>query len=145
MKLNKFKNKLYAGIAVLCSALSFTSCEAGLTYEEAPESYYSQVGISGITISAREWFQDQIYATNWNQWVDNYISTVTIGGTSSFNWTNNTGAAITLVDGTVVAPGEQVTVASSTSTEACSEAPDGTLYVYHMYATDYAIYNTKYF
>ncbi len=141
MKLNKYLNKLYAGIAVLCSTLSFTACEADLTYEEAPESYYSQVGISGITISAREWFVDQMYAVNWNKWVDNYISTVTVGGTGSFSWTNNTNAAIT-VNGKSVAPGETVTVTSSTTTESCSEAPDGTLYVYNMYVTDHAIYNT---
>ena len=47
MKLNKFINRLYAGLGIFCGTLIFTGCQAGLTYDEAPESMYSEVGVSG--------------------------------------------------------------------------------------------------
>ena len=39
--MNKLLNKICIGAAVLCSASVISSCTAGLTYEEAPESVYS--------------------------------------------------------------------------------------------------------
>ena len=42
--MNKLLNKICIGAAVLCSASVISSCTAGLTYEEAPESVYSEVG-----------------------------------------------------------------------------------------------------
>lgn len=44
--MNKLLNKICIGAAVLCSASVISSCTAGLTYEEAPESVYSEVGVS---------------------------------------------------------------------------------------------------
>ncbi len=43
--MNKLLNKICIGAAVLCSASVISSCTAGLTYEEAPESVYSEVGV----------------------------------------------------------------------------------------------------
>ena len=40
--MNKLLNKICIGAAVLCSASVISSCTAGLTYEEAPESVYSE-------------------------------------------------------------------------------------------------------
>lgn len=77
--MNKLLNKICIGAAVLCSASVISSCTAGLTYEEAPESVYSEVGVSKIELKARELFNDKIYAVNWNKWVDNYIDTRLIG------------------------------------------------------------------
>lgn len=142
MKFNKIIKNLYGGVAILCATLAFTSCEAGVTYEESPENVYSEVGISSITISGREWFKGQIYASNWNKWVDNYIDTQNISKTSSFKWTNRTGNPYTLNDGTVVAPNETVELKSTRTEESCAEAPDGKLYVINMYAVDHATYVT---
>ena len=52
--MNKLLNKICIGAAVLCSASVISSCTAGLTYEEAPESVYSEVGVSKIELKARE-------------------------------------------------------------------------------------------
>ena len=53
MKLNKFINKFYQGFGLLCAVLAFSSCKADLTYEEADESQYTQVGLSAVTILAQ--------------------------------------------------------------------------------------------
>ena len=90
--MNKLLNKICIGAAVLCSASVISSCTAGLTYEEAPESVYSEVGVSKIELKARELFNDKIYAVNWNKWVDNYIDTRLIGSSDVFTWVNRTGA-----------------------------------------------------
>ncbi len=82
--MNKLLNKICIGAAVLCSASVISSCTAGLTYEEAPESVYSEVGVSKIELKARELFNDKIYAVNWNKWVDNYIDTRLIGSSDVF-------------------------------------------------------------
>lgn len=89
--MNKLLNKICIGAAVLCSASVISSCTAGLTYEEAPESVYSEVGVSKIELKARELFNDKIYAVNWNKWVDNYIDTRLIGSSDVFTWVNRTG------------------------------------------------------
>lgn len=94
--MNKLLNKICIGAAVLCSASVISSCTAGLTYEEAPESVYSEVGVSKIELKARELFNDKIYAVNWNKWVDNYIDTRLIGSSDVFTWVNRTGAPYTL-------------------------------------------------
>lgn len=93
--MNKLLNKICIGAAVLCSASVISSCTAGLTYEEAPESVYSEVGVSKIELKARELFNDKIYAVNWNKWVDNYIDTRLIGSSDVFTWVNRTGAPYT--------------------------------------------------
>ena len=143
MKLYRIFDKIFGGVALLGVSLAFTNCEAGLTYDEAPESQYTKVEVSAVTISARELFQDQkIYAKNWNRWVDNYINTVKIGGTGEFNYKNTSGSVVTLNDGTKVQPGETVKVASSNTEEPCEEAPNGKLYVFNVYVVDHAKYST---
>ena len=67
--MNKLLNKICIGAAVLCSASVISSCTAGLTYEEAPESVYSEVGVSKIELKARELFNDKIMQlTGTNGW-----------------------------------------------------------------------------
>ena len=114
MKFTRMFNKLYVGLAMICG-LAFTSCEAGLTYDEVPESVYSEVGLSGtpFTLRSRAWFQDQIYAVNWNKWVDNYINT------------------------------QQISWETNITQESNSDAPGGTLYVVNVKANTSVIYNTS--
>ena len=100
------------GFAVLCMALAFSSCEAGLTYQEATEAYYSEVGVTEFRLKARELFEDKIYAINWNQWVENYINT------------------------------QQISWECSMTTESNSDAPDGTLYVLNVKAHPRVTYQT---
>ena len=144
MKSNSIKKKFLGSISMLLTALAFTGCEADKVYEEAPESIYSQVGVTAVTISARELFQDQkIYAVNWNRWVDNYINTVTIGGTAAFTYKNTSSSTVTLNDGKTVAPNEEVSIpASSWKEESCAEAPGGKLRVFDIYVVDHATYST---
>lgn len=113
MKFNKMFKKLYIGFALLCG-LSFTSCEADLTYEEVPESVYSEVGLSGtpFVLRSRAWFQNQIYAVNWKQWADNYINT------------------------------QQIDWETSMTQESNSDAPGGTLYVVNVKAKTKATFST---
>lgn len=130
--------KLFMGIAVLCGALAFSSCEKGLVYEEAPEATYSEVGIRYFAVRSRELFENKIYALNWDRWVDNYIDTRAIGRTDQ-PWKNNTDAPVTLSDGTVVQPGES---AGGIKVEKNAEAPGGELYVATVVATDHVTYQT---
>jgi len=134
-------NKLSVGLALI-GACAFTSCESGLTYVDVPESVYSEARVSTYTVKARELFEDKIYAVNWNQWVPDYISTVVIGGSSELTWVNKTGQDYTLVDGTVVAPEEEVKLKGQILEESNGEAPDGKLYVMQTYALSKVTYST---
>lgn len=113
MKFSKMFNKLYIGVAMLCG-LSFASCEAGLTYEEAPESVYSEVGVSGtpFTLRARQLFPDQVWGVNYNQYSTNYMNTQAI------SWE------------------------ATLTTESDATAPGGTLYVINVKANTKVIYST---
>lgn len=137
----KVLNKLYA---VALGALLLTGCQTGLEYEEVPESIYNNVNLTSAmcNVKARQLFENQIYAINWNKWVDNYIGTVTIGNyQSAEDWTNDTSAPVTL-NGITVAPGETVQLKNSLTEEALASAPDGTLYVVNLYADSKAVYTT---
>lgn len=134
-------NKLSVGLALM-GACAFTSCESGLTYMDVPESVYTETRVSTYTVKARELFEDKIYGVNWNQWVPDYISTVVIGGSSELTWVNKTGQNYTLVDGTVVAPDEEVKLKGQIIEENNNEAPDGKLYVMQTYALSKVTYST---
>ena len=115
MKFTKMFNKLYIGLAMLCG-VSFASCEAGLTYEEAPESVYSEVGVNSGTpfiVRARQLFPNQIWAKNWNKYADNYMNT------------------------------QQISWEATLSTESDASAPGGTLYVINVKANTRATFNTE--
>lgn len=112
MRKMDFLNKLYAGIIVLCGMFAFSGCEAGLTYEEAPESYYSEVGVTEFRLQSRELFEDKVYAVNWEQWVENYLDT------------------------------RQISWECTTTTESNSDAPGGTLYVLNVKANPRVTYQT---
>lgn len=137
----KILNKLYA---VALGALLLTGCQKGLEYEEVPESIYNNVNLAGAlcNVKARQLFENQIYATNWNKWVPDYIDTETIGNyQSSEDWTNETSASVTL-NGVTVAPGETVQLKNSLTEEELASAPNGTLYVVNLYADSEATYET---
>ncbi|WP_455672515.1 hypothetical protein [Phocaeicola sp.] len=140
--INKLLNKIYASAATLCCVLAISSCTAGLTYEEAPESVYSEVGVSKFNVNARELFTDKIYAVNWDKWVDNYIDTRMIGSSSTFKWTNETGASYTLPDGTIVKDGETIEIEGSETIESDSSAPGGKLHVLNVFASSRVQYQT---
>ncbi len=140
--MNKLFNKIYVAAALLCCMFATSGCEAGLTYEEAPESVYSEVGVSTFTVRSRELFKDQIWAKNWNQWVEGYINTQQIGTLGEMEWTNETDAEYTLVDGTKVAPGETVTVKGSKTESDDESVPGGKVYVLNVYAKSKATYST---
>lgn len=114
MKITNMFNKLCVGLAMLCG-LSFASCEADLTYTEAPESYYSEVGVTGtpFTLRAREQFPNMIYGVNYNKWADNYINT------------------------------QQISWEATLTEESNQDAPDGKLYVITVKANTKATYNTQ--
>lgn len=130
--------------AVTLGLLLLNSCQSGLEYDEVPESIYSNVNLAGnlANVKSRELFENKIFAINWNRWVDNYISTVTIGTyQSETNWTNTTAAPVT-VNGTTVAPGATAKLKNSLTTEALASAPGGTLYVLNLIANSRATYKT---
>ena len=113
MKFTKMFNKLYVGLTLLCG-LSFASCEADLTYDDAPESIYSEVGVSGtpFILKARQLFPNQVWAKNWNKYADNYMNT------------------------------QQISWETKVTTESDSSAPGGTLYVINVKANTKATYKT---
>lgn len=140
--INKLLKKLSLAIVAVCSMASISSCTSDLTYEEAPESVYTQVGVSRFDLKARELFNDKIYAVNWEQWVENYIDTRVIGTSAKLEWTNKTGANYTLPDGTVVAPDEKVELEGSMSEVSDESAPGGKVTVIQVYAFSRAVYQT---
>lgn len=137
----KILNKLYA---VALGTLLLTSCQAGLEYEDVPESIYNDVSLTGslCNVKARELFENKIYAINWNKWVDNYISTITIGNyQTGKDWTNTTSAPIQL-NGVTVAPGATVNLRNSLTKETLTTAPEGNLYVVNLFADSRGTYST---
>lgn len=138
----KILSKLCLGLVMLGSAAGLTSCKAGLTYEEAPESIYSEVGLSAFTVRSRQLFENQVYGINYDKWVSEVLYTVVVGGTSSIEWVNKTGADYTLEDGTIVAPGDTVSLSGFMTEEADANAPDGVVTVLHSYVLPDATYTT---
>lgn len=115
MKFLKKVNNLYIGFAILC-CLSLVSCEAGLTYDEAPESIYSEVGVNSGTpfiVRARELFPNQVWAKNWNKYAENYMNT------------------------------QQISWEATLSEESNENAPGGILYVIHVKANTRVTYKTQ--
>ena len=108
-------NKILGGVALVFATLttSLTSCEAGLTYDEAPENVYSEVGVSDFKIYGREIFENKMYGVNWNEWVEN-----TILNSNTLSW------------------GFKITE------EANEEAPGGKLYVINVNCGTKAKYTT---
>ena len=135
-------SRLCVGLVMLGSCIGFSSCKAGLTYEEAPESVYSEVGLSAFTVRSRELFENKIWAVNYGQWVENYLNTVVVGGSTTISWVYETGADYTLEDGTVVAPGATVSLSGTMTEENDANAPDGKVYVLHSYVLPEATYAT---
>ncbi|WP_455672542.1 hypothetical protein [Phocaeicola sp.] len=143
----KLLNKLYT---LAIGSLLLASCEAGLVYEEVPESVYNNVelGSGFCNVSARQIFNDQIYAVNWDRWVEGYMSISTVGRyQSGADYTNNSTSSITIL-GQNVAPGETVNVKNTMTIVDDATAPGGKLYVLNIFADQYALYasqNTSYY
>lgn len=144
----KYLNKI---VAIFCTAL-LVSCQAGLEYEEVPESVYNNVDLTSnyCNVQARELFKDKIYVVNHESWgpeypmyVENYISTVTIGNYqgNGKDYTNLTSSPVTIL-GQVVQPGETVTVKNTMEIVDEATAPEGKLYVLNIFADAAAIYKT---
>lgn len=139
----KLFRKIYAGL--LLGVVTLSGCEAGLVYEDVPESIYTEVGLSDCTLQARELFQDKIYAPNWGKWVPNYLSTTVIGqlkgDKGKITWTNKSASAVT-INGITVQPGEEHVFESTLTTEELSDAPEGKLYVINIYSPSIAEHST---
>ncbi|WP_448777830.1 hypothetical protein [Bacteroides congonensis] len=136
----KILTKLYF---LLIAPIAFTGCEAGLEYEEVPENVYNNVelGTNMCNIYSRQFFNNQIYAKNWDRWVEEYVAQATIGNyQSEKDYTNNTSTSLTIL-GQTIAPGGTVKVKNTLTTEDDSSAPDGKVYVINAFADKYAIYS----
>lgn len=129
-------------LGILLIGLAGSSCQKDLVYVDVPESVYSEVGVNSISVSAREYFKDCIWAVNYGEWVSD-ISTQYIGGTSSATWTNKTGKEYQLTDGTKVEPNETIKLEGKFTEEKDENAPGGKLYVYTTYALSDVQYSTK--
>lgn len=130
---------------VLTALLLLAGCEAGLEYEEVPENVYNNVelGSNMCNIDYRQFFTNQIYAKNWDRWVEEYICSATIGNyQSAKDYTNRTSAPLVIL-GQTVASGETVKVKNTLTTEDDSSAPGGKLYVINAFADRYAVYNHR--
>lgn len=115
------------------------SCTQGQVFEEAPESTYTEVGVSGFAVRSRELFEDQIYAINWDKWVPTYMNQQLLGDQAA-KWTNTSATAVKLSDGREVQPGG--VISASRTVEDNAEAPEGKLHVLNMIAGEYATYQT---
>lgn len=145
----KIFNKLLT--AVFCMG-ALASCQKGLVYEDVPESIYNNVDLAAnyCDVQSRELFTDKIYVVNHESWgpqypqyVDNYISTVTIGNYQGVgkDYTNKTTSAVT-IPGQTIQPGETVLVKNSIQVVDEASAPEGKLYIVNLFADATATYKT---
>lgn len=142
MKIISKIKKAYVGLFLMLAALGTTSCQSGLTYEEVPESYYTDVNLSSCTVLSRYLFEDCIYAKNFGTYTT-YISQSSFG--AEREWTNESGSSYTLADGSVVAPGEKVVLKSGVAnmtTRDDNNAPEGKIYVMTYYVPKTVTYTT---
>lgn len=137
----KILDKLYA---FALGSLLLTGCEAGVVYEDVPESIYENVELSAdlATITSRELFKDKVYALGWSKWVPDYLAVSTIGNyQKEADYTNKGTAAITIL-GQTVAPGATVKVKNQMTIVDDASAPEGKLYVLDLLADRIARYAT---
>lgn len=140
MKLIDILKNKYIGL-ILAAGILATSCESGLTYDDVPESVYSEVGIQGFNMQGRELFENSVYATNWNKYTT-YISTVTIASnTAKVTWENKTGKDYT-INGTVVKAGESIDLVNTMTEEADASAPEGKVYILTVYIPSRITYSS---
>lgn len=137
----KILDKLYA---LVLGSLLLTACEAGVVYEDVPESVYENVNLSAdlATITSRELFQDKIYALAWAQWIPNYLSVSTIGNYQKEASYTNKGTSDVVILGQTVAPGATVKVQNKMTIVDDASAPEGKLYVLDLLADRNARYAT---
>lgn len=137
----KIVNKILYAVGL---PLLLAGCEAGVVYEEVPESIYNNVELSSdlCNVTSRYLFTDKIYAVNWERPVENYMAVSTIGKyQKEADYTNTTSSAVTVL-GKTVAPGETVKVKNSMEVVDEASAPDGKLYVLNILADSKAVYKT---
>ncbi len=134
-----FIYKLFLGFALLGGLFTFTSCEQGLEFEEAPEANYSEVGVNYFAVRSRELFENKIYAINWDKWVDYYIDTRELNRSTNA-WKNEGTAPVTLSDGTVLQPGESA--GGTIDIVKNASMPGGELHIITVVVPDHVTYST---
>lgn len=132
---------------VILAAMATTSCQTGLEYEDVPESYYTDVDLRSCYVSSRALFEDCLFAKNYNGGKGEITSAIRQVDFSddATEWTNNTGSNYTLEDGTVVAPGQTVTISlglDAMTTRDDASAPEGKVYVLTYYIPSTVTYET---
>lgn len=137
MKLIDILKNKYAGLIVV-AGMAVTGCESGLTYDDVPESVYSEVGVQAFNMQGRKLFQDNVYAVNWDKYTT-YISTVLLS--SKQTWENTTGKDYT-INGTVVKAGESIELTNGMTEEVEASAPEGKVCVLTVYVPSRITYSS---
>lgn len=143
MKIFSKTKTLYTGICLLLAGMFTSSCETGLVYEDVPEDYYSDVSLTNTQIISRYLFENCLYAKNFGEYTT-YIAQTT-HGQSGVTWTNETGSNFTLPNGTVVTPGETITLTGGHNKiveRADNNAPDGKVYTLYFYVPSKVVYSS---
>lgn len=137
-----------AAITLTC-LLIVTSCTKGLVYDDVPESVYTDVDLGGglAKIRVRELFVNKVWQVNHNngqgQWLENYIGATQISQSyqDGKDYVNNTASDVTIM-GKVVKPGETMYVKNTLEEVADTSAPDGKMYIIHLFSPTKATYKT---
>lgn len=141
----KIKSLLFA---LTLGITTLSSCQSGLVWDDVPESVYSNLELSGAMVRnrPRELFVNKVWQVNYNngkgQWLENYLARSVFDAIENgIEYTNNTGAPITIVDKTL-ATGETMTVKNTMEIVDDSSAPEGKKYIIHVFALDKVEYIT---
>ncbi|MFV0583994.1 MAG: DUF5018-related domain-containing protein [Parabacteroides gordonii] len=141
----KIKNLLYTFIL---GVTTLTGCQSALVWDEVPESVYSNLELSGAMVRnrPRELFVKKVWQVNHNdgkgQWLDNYLARSVMDAIENgIEYTNNTGAPITILDKTLSA-GETMTVKNTKEIVDDSSAPEGKKHIIHVFTLDKVEYIT---
>ena len=121
-----------------------TSCDSGLVYDDVPKEYYTDVDLTLCNVASRYLFENCIYAKNYNEYTTLIAQTIF---KTSREWTNETGSdyTLTLVNDTIIKPGEKVTIKSGVSNITIrkdANAPEGKVHVINYYVTPEVTYST---
>ncbi|WP_293711232.1 hypothetical protein [uncultured Parabacteroides sp.] len=128
----------------LCAGV-MASCTKGIELEEVPVSIQEEVGLDEskvADVTAREVFKDNVYQVNWDKYVEMLLeSAVGKNFQNGVNYKNTTSSPVTIM-GKSVAPGESMFVKNTVEAVYESGAPEDSVYVVHIFASDTANYKT---